>query len=492
MNQKSSKKNPLVLLPKGPYGWSSHQYIVPELVSVWRSIGYDILPIWYPEHRWQYEELEKVANASVLVFPLGYSHYRGLQTLSALRTGYGIQTPACMMYTSDINTGMRYLALAESVLRPSDCLVVNCSSEARLLKAFFPKSKLRVREIPLPVNESIFTYPKNSKKNQLRKSLNLPKNEKILLYAGRISSQKNIVSLLSVFRQIRELQQNVKLIVLGDADEVGVPHFPKRSPRRYIVSVSEAVNSLGIESAVEFRPAVSQTDLAGYFQACDVHVSLSVHSGEDFGYSIAQGLACGIPTIVTKWGGGVDLSNVSSGVSVSTSVAGPMIDHPAALKQLSKALDRGHQRNSAFLRRFGKKAIAESWLQIENHYGARKTTASSAKSSILGTYRLPKTKYFTDGEDKNFKKFALAYANQKSKSKLQFHLQPLFFFRLLEQPDIWKKELRRMKPQDRVALQNFVSVQKMSSYFDKIPGLSKSGSQLLLELGVLCPGVKEI
>lgn len=487
MIQNKSKKRPLVLLPQGPYGWSSHQYIVPELIRVWRSLEFNILPIWYPEHKWRYEELEMIANASVLIFPLGYSHYRGLQTLDILRTGYNIKTPACLMYTSDINTGLRYLATAESVLSAADSLVVNCSSEAQLLNAFFPNSKLRIREIALPVNESIYNYSKKSNQDDLRDLLNLPKKDKIILYAGRISTQKNIVSLLAVFHQIRLSQPNVKLLVLGDADEVGVPHFPKKASRRYIIDISDAINLLGLGDAVEFRAAVSQTELARYFQACDAHVSLTVHSGEDFGYSIAQGLACGIPTVVTRWGGGVDLSSVSHGINVTTSVAGPMIDHPAAFNQLSTALAQGHQPNTAFIRRFGVKAVAEKWLQIAKHYEALKEPQMLSKGAVLGAYRLPKAKYFANGEDKDFKKYATAYSQPKSKAKLRFHLNPLFSFKVLQQPAIWKTDLRSLKTKDRLALKNFVSAQKTNGYFDKIPGLSKSGLKLLLALGAVCP-----
>jgi glycosyltransferase involved in cell wall biosynthesis len=487
LNQRETTKKPLVLLPEGPYGWSSHQYIVPELVKLWSSIGFDVLKIWYPDHKWQYDELEKIANASVLVFPLGYSHYRGLQTLDILRSGYNIQTPACLMYTSDINTGLRYLATAENILKNSDCLMVNSSAEANLIKTFFPQLKLKIFVSPLPVNEEIFNLPELKNKTQLRRRLGLSLQAKIIIYAGRISEQKNIVSLLAVFRELKKSEPLAKLLILGDADEVGVPHFKKKTSRRYIVKISQAISLLNISADVEFRPAVSQTELANYFKACDVHVSLTTHSGEDFGYSIAQGLACGIPTVVTKWGGGVDLSRACYGVNVTASAAGPVVDHPAAIRLLKLALSGTHTKNKKFIQSFSRQKAASTWSLMARSYSSPKRRFNNRKQSVLGRYTLPQKKYFINGDDRNFRKYALAYSQQMPKQQSKYHINPVFSVRLREHPEKWEKELAQLNEKDRNVLVNFIESYQPHMYFRKISGLSKAGQKLLVESGMLCP-----
>ena len=396
------KKKAIVLLPLGPHGWASYSDIVPELKKIWTELDFEILPLDLPQPKLDEDLLEKIRSAKVLVFPLGHMHYDGLQFLAVLRTRYRILTPACIMHTSNITVGIRYLKRFETVLQGNDTLIVNCSAEKRLLKAFLPKIQLKIEVIPLPVNEEIFNRTgKIPKLAILRRQLVLPEEKEILLYAGRISTQKNILAALLVFRELLEKRNNLYFVILGSADNLGVPHLPART-RRNIIDLSEAISILGLEQKVEFRPAVVQPELAKYFHACDVNISLTLHSGEDFGYSIAQGLACGIPTVVSCWGGGLDLAKACYGVDVKISKAGPRIDLRMAKEKVLSALKA---KRKAPPKHFKQSEIVHLWDRAISRYRAERPTPIERKKSMLGPSEIPLRNFFSSTSDPRFKKF---------------------------------------------------------------------------------------
>ncbi|MBY0412699.1 MAG: glycosyltransferase [Bdellovibrionales bacterium] len=198
----------------------------------------------------------------------------------------------------------------KELFRLDDEWLVSCEAEKKLLDSFFPGNN-RTHILHYPV-DPLFKPTKRDKKD-LRKKLKLPLTRPIMLYAGRVSTQKNVFSLLDVLEKFK----NLHIVVCGDADTFGLPHFNTAMaghlPTEFITQIAN--RKLG--DRIDFRGFVSQNELKEMMQACDYQISLSSHYGEDFGYSIAQGLCLGLKTVLTQWGGHLNWSKYFSAKELS-------------------------------------------------------------------------------------------------------------------------------------------------------------------------------
>lgn len=181
---------------------------------------------------------------------------------------------------------------------PGDKWIVACEAEKKLLDYFFPKNS-RTKIIHYPVSKN-FSPPQDlHEKRKYKKHFKLNESKTWLLYAGRISYQKNIPYLLKLLIK----HPHLSLVICGDTDSLGTPHFKKASTQPIALEILHQIEFAKLGDRVEFRPFLSQHDLAKMMKACDYQISLSSHYGEDFGYSIIQGLCSGLKTILSYWGG---------------------------------------------------------------------------------------------------------------------------------------------------------------------------------------------
>lgn len=90
----------------------------------------------------------------------------------------------------------------------------------------------------------------------------------ILLYVGRQSPHKNIELLIRTVELLKLKGRNTKLLLVGPAS------FPK-----YAATLRSLVRQLGLERDVIFTGLVSELDLAGYYNLCDIFVNASRWEG---------------------------------------------------------------------------------------------------------------------------------------------------------------------------------------------------------------------
>ncbi len=106
-----------------------------------------------------------------------------------------------------------------------------------------------------------------------------------LLFAGRISEDKNLKTLVKIFNAAEQAQANTyNLIIAGDGPDLvrlkqELNHFPN----------------------VIFTNRVAPEELVAWYQAADLLVFPS-HT-DTFGMVVLEGLACGLPALVTASGG---------------------------------------------------------------------------------------------------------------------------------------------------------------------------------------------
>jgi glycosyltransferase involved in cell wall biosynthesis len=112
------------------------------------------------------------------------------------------------------------------------------------------------------------------KENKIIKKYNL-KNNKTLLYVGRIAPHKGIHLLLRSFNIIKKYLPNTKLII------VGKPTFDN-----YFRKLKNIANK-----DVIFTDFVQDKYLPNYYAACDLYVTASLWEG--FNLPAAEAQACG-------------------------------------------------------------------------------------------------------------------------------------------------------------------------------------------------------
>jgi glycosyltransferase involved in cell wall biosynthesis len=110
----------------------------------------------------------------------------------------------------------------------ADPLICNCLADQELTHSFFPNA--RTRMMPLAFDESLF-YPLDSAdKNDIRARMGFEQHDKILLYAGRMTLEKNVHTVLRVFSVVERALPNAHLIVAGNAEDAPFYEFGVSTP----------------------------------------------------------------------------------------------------------------------------------------------------------------------------------------------------------------------------------------------------------------------
>jgi glycosyltransferase involved in cell wall biosynthesis len=139
------------------------------------------------------------------------------------------------------------------------------------------------------VDTALFKPANDAQRAALRQRLSLPEDQFLILFASRISHEKDPETALRAVSKARAKGLNAVVLNLGG----GFADFLSLAQR------------LGIQDASEWvigRPAVHpMKNLCEYFQAADLVVQSSLEEGA--GISPLEALACGTPVVATKVGG---------------------------------------------------------------------------------------------------------------------------------------------------------------------------------------------
>ena len=143
----------------------------------------------------------------------------------------------------------------------------------------------KIEIIPNGIN--ISEYNNLPKKGEFRKKYKIKKNEKIILYLGRIHKIKGIDLLVNAFADISKLLKNVKLVIAGPDGG-------------FLLTLKKQIEDLNLTDKILFTgPLYEKSKLEAYVDA-DVYVLPSVY--EVFGITLLEACACGTPIITTKNG----------------------------------------------------------------------------------------------------------------------------------------------------------------------------------------------
>ena len=129
-----------------------------------------------------------------------------------------------------------------------------------------------------------------------------------LVYAGRLSPEKNISLLIWTFHYLqKEHFPDLKLKLFGSFDNSAPFDLGRMLDRDYQREIEELVAELEWTTAPEFCGHLAPDEWIECEISDPIYISLSTFIQEDYGVSLAQAQEKGWPSIVTNWGGQADL-----------------------------------------------------------------------------------------------------------------------------------------------------------------------------------------
>lgn len=141
--------------------------------------------------------------------------------------------------------------------------------------------------------------------------------KKKILYLSRLHQKKGIELLMETLHQLRCDLDGYKVTIAGDGEP------------EYLASLKTRVKELGLENIVDFAGAVYGGKKWELFRQSDFFVLPTY--GENFGYVVAEALACGTPVITTKGTPWEELETAHCGLWIERTKT----ELSAAIKKLS-------------------------------------------------------------------------------------------------------------------------------------------------------------
>ncbi len=172
---------------------------------------------------------------------------------------------------------------SRSFARKAQCIIAPSKEIEKYLKY-----KCKVKNKPIfivptgidikPFESSNFT---KESKEALKESIGVKKDEKVILFLGRIGHEKNISLLLNKMPEILSKSENTKFVLVGDG--------PAKD------ELIELTSTLGLNDKVIFTGKVPLEEVASYYSIADVFVNASI--SETQGLTYVEAMAASIPVV---------------------------------------------------------------------------------------------------------------------------------------------------------------------------------------------------
>ncbi len=162
---------------------------------------------------------------------------------------------------------------------------------AKILRQRYPDLAPHIQFIPTWVDTEIFWPASNEEgrrnaRAELRSSLGLSENAKVIITVGRLDTQKNPQLLLLAFAQLHRAHPDAALVFVGD----GVLR----------AALLEQVKVLGIADKVRFAGLLAPARIAEVLRGSDLFALSSNYEGMPM--ALLEALGCGVPVVTTDVG----------------------------------------------------------------------------------------------------------------------------------------------------------------------------------------------
>ncbi|MFN4220424.1 MAG: glycosyltransferase [bacterium] len=236
-----------------------------------------------------------------------------------------------------------------------DMVIFPSESIKRSLEEKFKKYSNKFHFISNPVDLNHLKNYNESFVKDLRKKYGL-ENNFVMGFVGRIEKEKNLYSLLQLFKETLEFfknnhKDNIKLIIVGDGTQLnGLMKFSQ---------------DLNIKDYVIFTGKVNYTEISNYYALMDVFVTLSLTEVKPLAY--LESLAMGVPILALNTPGADDLIvNEYNGflVSYTDNYKQKFIEYIHSLYENRELLERVKENSISSVKEYNYLEVAKKYLKI--------------------------------------------------------------------------------------------------------------------------------
>jgi glycosyltransferase involved in cell wall biosynthesis len=293
------------------------------------------------QHRFQIVNVHGFSRKSVLLHRL--SRLLGKRFVLTLQTG-GHDEPAAV----------RALGAAAFTAYADADLVISVSPS--LARAYvdggLPETKLR--RVSNAVDTERFRPATDGERRALRRELDLPEHQPIVLFVGYFSSDKRPDVLYDAWARINTPSST--LVFVGATESKYKEVDPALADR--IRAKAEASGRLVSVRFVPPTPAIEK-----YFRSADVYVLPSCREGLPI--ALLEAMSCGLPCVATRLEGSTD-SIIQNGTNGWLVDADHLAGYTAAMQRLLSDVELAHRIGTAARARvvaqYSIKQTAEQWL----------------------------------------------------------------------------------------------------------------------------------
>jgi len=199
-----------------------------------------------------------------------------------------------MQYTSLRAIASKAACALAPLAKFSDIVVANSSWMKEAVGDVCKIRKEKIKVIYPPIDTSLFRpIPKEEARKRVEalSGVKLGKDEKILLFAGRISPEKGVIEFLDTFKELEISDPGIRLIVSGSAQA-----------KKYREKVSSKLESISFSNPPLFVGPQKLEDMPYFYNCADLMVLPSIWY-EPFGRVLAEAMACGALVAGRKVGG---------------------------------------------------------------------------------------------------------------------------------------------------------------------------------------------
>jgi glycosyltransferase involved in cell wall biosynthesis len=172
----------------------------------------------------------------------------------------------------------------------TDCITTPSESMKALIKNYGIKNRIEV--ISNAIKLSTFREKNELECLKISKRYNLKEDEKIILFVGRVATEKSIDKIIKALAIIKKHGvSKTKLLIVGNG--------PAKD------ELTHLVQALGVEEEVIFCGEVNYEEIRYYYKIADVFTMAS--TSESFGIVTIEALASGLPVLAVKASGAMDI-----------------------------------------------------------------------------------------------------------------------------------------------------------------------------------------
>lgn len=171
-----------------------------------------------------------------------------------------------------------------------DCITTPSESMRELIRSYGVKNRIEI--IPNAIHLISFKEDDVFKRTEIKKKYNLKEDDKIILFVGRVASEKSIDKIIKALAIIKKRDiSKVKLLIIGDGPAMD--------------ELKQLARTLKIEKDVIFAGTVSYEEIRHYYKMAYVFTIAS--TTETFGIVTIEALASRVPVLAVKAPGAVDI-----------------------------------------------------------------------------------------------------------------------------------------------------------------------------------------